>query len=184
MLAPIDWKELLYLTTDEFDDYVKSLPSERYKETDPEDGETLLHFAARHCSVKSAVHLIRGGVNIHALTSRGISPLLIVIHRRNADMVKVLIAAGSHCSDSFSYCHGNSSNMFSITCIFIANGYRIRPHLITFNLRKFQNGVLRCRSATIAMIRLKHYYKNVDRFLFREMAFSIWVTRSDDEWST
>lgn len=181
MFTPIDWKELLYLTIDEFYTFIKSLPVERYKETDPEDGETLLHFAARHCSVKCAVHLIRGGIDIHAPTSRGISPLRMAIHRRNADLVKVLIAAGSKCEDSLHFCFTNGLHLLRI---FIANGYRIRPGLISFNLREFQNGVLRCRSATIAMIRLKQYYKNVDRFLFREMAFSIWVTRSDDEWST
>ena len=184
MLAPIVWEELLDLK-DAFYDFVKSLPSERYKETDPRDGETLLHYTVRVDSVKSAVHLILGGIDIHVLSQRGTSPLLLALYLSDDhNFIKLFIAAGLYCIESFNYCCANSAAKYTLACIFISNGYRVLPKYDTPELCKFQNGVLRCRSATIAMIRLKHYYKSVDRFLFREMAFSIWVTRSDDEWYT
>jgi hypothetical protein len=61
-------------------------------------------------------------------------------------------------------------------------GNYVNPLIQT--LLKFQRGVLRCRSATIAMIRVKRAANltHVDKNLLIYMALQIWVTRKEDEW--
>lgn len=56
--------------------------------------------------------------------------------------------------------------------------------LITDELKKFEQGVLRCRKAVVALIRLKKAAQlwYVDKYLLREIGFAIWATRCDEKW--
>lgn len=59
----------------------------------------------------------------------------------------------------------------------IKHGARIKDYSVaTEMIIAFQNAVLRCRKATIAMIQLKKYLK-VDKFLLIYVARFIWATR-------
>lgn len=66
--------------------------------------------------------------------------------------------------------------------ILIKHGARIRGNIrfVSPRLLAYQNGILNCRSATIAIIQLKRHLK-VDKFLFLYMARSVWATRSEDD---
>jgi hypothetical protein len=57
---------------------------------------------------------------------------------------------------------------------------------ITPELEAFERGVLRCRAAVVAMLRVKRAGKlwMWDKFLLLEMALCIWSTRYDKGWQT
>lgn len=66
--------------------------------------------------------------------------------------------------------------------LLVKYGARIKDYSVaTEMIIAFQNAVLHCRKATIAMIQLKKYL-NVDKFLLIYMARFIWATREDDMW--
>ena len=74
----------------------------------------------------------------------------------------------------------------------LANGYRIcslqYPRFLYRSHIAFESGILACRSAVVATLRLKRIHRNmahVDRFLMREIALAIWATRSEnnDAWA-
>lgn len=58
--------------------------------------------------------------------------------------------------------------------------------MIPIALVDFERGLLKCRRVVIALLlvkRKKHDLRHVDKFLMREISFSVWTTRRDDEWS-
>ena len=77
-------------------------------------------------------------------------------------------------------------------CVLMANGVRLstvrKDHrkFITPALEAFERGVLCCRAAVVAMLRVKRAGKlwMWDKFLLLEMALCIWSTRYDKGWQT
>jgi hypothetical protein len=76
--------------------------------------------------------------------------------------------------------------------ILVANGVRLRNlshdplNCVSPWQRNFERGVLRCRRAVVAMLRVKKAAKlhHVDKYLMREIGYAIWATRYDERaWS-
>lgn len=76
------------------------------------------------------------------------------------------------------------------TRVLLANGVRLSTVCrssaihITSELVKFEQGVLRCRTAAVALMRVKKAGNlwRWDKFLLREMAIAVWATRYSKEW--
>ena len=51
-------------------------------------------------------------------------------------------------------------------------------------LEAFERGVLRCRAAVVAMLRVKRAGRLLvwDKFLLKQMALDVWATRYDKQW--
>ena len=74
--------------------------------------------------------------------------------------------------------------------VLVANGVRLSTvrkdyrEVITPELVAFERGVLRCRAAVVAMLRVKRAGQlwMWDKFLLAELAVCIWSTRYAEEW--
>lgn len=71
--------------------------------------------------------------------------------------------------------------------VLVANGARLRrPSRLTPALRAFERGVLRCRSAVVAMLRVEHVGRLArwDKYLLVHLAVCVWCTRyATSDWS-
>lgn len=83
--------------------------------------------------------------------------------------------------------HGNGQ----CARVLLANGVRLSMvredfrHAISPELKAFERGVLRCRAASVAMLRVKRAGHLVlwDKFLLNQLALDMWATRTDNAWS-
>lgn len=74
--------------------------------------------------------------------------------------------------------------------VLLSNGVRLSTvdetyrHHITPEVEKLERSALRCRSATVALLRVKRVGNlwRWDKFLLREVAIAIWTTRYSQEW--
>ena len=89
--------------------------------------------------------------------------------------------------------NGNTSIDRALVRVLLANGVRlstVRAHLrplITPELMAFERGVLRCRAAVVAMLRVKRASGQLthwDKFLLLALAACIWASRYDKGWQT
>ena len=79
------------------------------------------------------------------------------------------------------------------TRVLLANGVRVASlrrdlcNKVAPELFTFERGVLRCRAATVAMLRVKRASHDTmvrwDRYLLAELAVCVWSTRWAKEWS-
>ena len=75
--------------------------------------------------------------------------------------------------------------------ILASNGYRLKdidwnmyPAYVKVYLKSVENCILSCRYSIIAFLRVRKLAGLIqyDKYLFREIAFSIWATRRREEW--
>ena len=76
--------------------------------------------------------------------------------------------------------------------VLVANGVRLSTvreayrRRITPELEAFERGVLRCRAAVVALLRVKRASGQLlvrwDRYLLKQMALDLWATRCAKEW--
>ncbi len=173
------------------------LPRERWAAGD-EYGDTLIYHACRGLNVAALVMLIHSGTaNVNAGSKLATTPAHIAA-RCQPRMLEVLCAAGANlrACNVFDYAPidfalaGVSENAQSTTRVLLANGVRLSTahgescRYITPELQTFERGVLRCRAAVVAMLRVKKVAKlhHVDKFLMRELAYAMWATRTYDQW--
>ena len=73
----------------------------------------------------------------------------------------------------------------------VANGVRLSTvrkgdrDLTTPELEAFERGVLRCRAAVVALLRVKRAGARLvrwDKYLLKQMAIDLWMTRCVKEW--
>lgn len=174
-----------------------TLPRERWAEPD-EHGDTLIYHACRGPNVAALVMLLQSGIaNVNACSKLATTPVHIAA-RCHPRMVEVLCAAGANllACNQFGYAPIDfalacmSETAPSTTRVLLANGVRLRTvgeeqrHFITLELVAFERGVLRCRAAVVAMLRVKKAAQlhHVDKFLMRELAYAMWATRTCDQW--
>ena len=179
-------------------DLLVKLPRERWTERD-ENGETLLHYACFGPNVAAAVVLVQSGlVDVSARAEWGTTPAHWAIARVQPRVLEVLCAAGadlractddggSPIDDALSNAHIDGGDTVRVL---VGNGVRLSTvcellrNCITPELEAFERGVLSCRAAVVAMLRVKQAGKLWiwDKFLLREMAVCIWATRYAEEW--
>lgn len=130
--------------------------------------ETFLMFAVRQRDMKAIKKLLTlgneyvGVKNVNKHTAFHIAIDYAVGNLDGGETARVLLANGMRLST-------------------LREGLRGR---ITPELEKFERGVLHCRTAVVAMLRLKKAAKlwHMDRFVLREIGFAIWATRYDGKW--
>lgn len=162
-------------------------------------GRSLLYEACRIGDIRAVAMLVQAGANINARWHEkdwsSQRPIETAIVYGRSELVEWLCAAGVHlcpralCMDS-PLDIALYRRVIECARILISNGMRLRDAKYgTFSideLRLFEKGVLRCRSMAAVMMGVKKHrgarLQHVDRFLIREMALAVWVTRKDDEW--
>ena len=174
------------------------LPWERWAERD-EYGLTLLHYACVGPNVAAVKALLQSGlVDVSARTGWGRSPAHVAASDGQPRVLEVLCAAGADlrasnkdgCSPidrALLYAHKDGNEAVRVL---VANGVRLNTvredyrRYITPELEAFECGVLRCREAVVAMLRVKKTAQlyHVDKFLMRELAYAMWATRTCDRW--
>ncbi len=175
-----------------------NLPRERWAERDG-SGFTLLHLACLGPNVAAAVALVRSGlVDVSARIEWGSTPAHSAASRVQPRVLEVLCAAGAdlrtRTDDGFAPIDRAlpfaDKDGGETVRVLVANGVRLSTvqkycrKYITPKLEAFERGVLRCRAAVVAMLRVKKTAQlyHVDKFLMRELAFAMWATRTNDQW--
>ena len=171
------------------------LPWERWAERD-EYGLTLLHYACVGPNVAAVKALLQSGlVDVSARTGWGRSPAHVAASDGQPRVLEVLCAAGAdlQARNMFGESpadHALMQEHSETVRVLVANGVRLstvrkdRREYITPELEAFERGVLRCREAVVAMLRVKKTAQlyHVDKFLMRELAYAMWATRTCDRW--
>lgn len=159
-------------------------------------GWTLLHFAALGDNADAAAALLAHGVDVNAhdalsrvaahLAARGAASVLKVLCDAGADLRALdtdRVAPLDEALERLPFAH-------DCLCVLMARGVRLSTaraessRFITPEVQAFEWGVLRCRAATIALLRVKRAGRLVlwERFLLVAMARSVWATRCAAVW--
>ena len=172
------------------------LPREHWTERD-ELEYTLLHYACRGPNVAALVALLQSGlVDVDELANWRSTAAHEAAVYSQPRVLEVLCAAGADlqviCSNDRTALDFALESLIpgETVRVLVANGVRLSTasdyhrRLITPEMEKFEQGVLHCRKAVIAMLRLKKAAQlwHMDRFLIREIGFAIWTTRYDTIW--
>ena len=197
----VPWRELGFAGCNgSFMPLLATLPRKRWAERD-EDRRTLLHYACRGPNVAAAVALLQSRlVDVNARGRWGRTPAHVAASWMPYRVLEVLCAAGADlraCDH-----HGiapidralryTEQDDGATVRVLVANGVRLSSiregyrRYITPELEAFERGVLRCRAAVVAMLRVKKAAQlyHVDKFLMRELAYAMWATRTDERWQT
>lgn len=94
------------------------------------------------------------------------------------EVVRLFLASGNFTRSSFAHML-SSGCTDSCAYLMIANGFRVPAYMSL--LHSFQQGILRCRRAVVALWLLRKRGVNLDKFLARELALAVWTTRCDWE---
>lgn len=183
-------------------DLLVKLPRERWAER-TEYGLTLLHYACVGPNVAAVKALLQSGlVDVSARTGWGRSPAHVAASHTQPRVLEVLCAAGADLrarnngGTDLGYAPVDNALIFvhkddgETVRVLVANGVRLSTVRkdcrmnITPELESFERGVLRCRAAVVAMLRVKKAANlyHVDKFLMRELAYAMWATRTCDRW--
>lgn len=174
-------------------DLLLTLPVVRWTEQD-KYGRTFLHLAATGGNLNALVALIRSGANVNARDRWQSTPVHYAAIRQPREL-EVLCAVGADLRTCNRWCYSALDSSIvngaeACARVLVANGVRLstaneREHrFITPKLEAFERGVLRCRTAVVAMLRVKRKADLFwwDKFLLRELAYAIWATRYDKQW--
>ena len=129
-------------------------------------GATPAHLVAARLQPRVLEVLCAAGADLRARAKQGQSPIDHALMRSSKDggeTVRVLVANGVRLSTVCEH-----------VCCYI-----------TPALEAFERGVLRCRVAVVAMLRVKRASGQLvrwDKFLLAEIALCIWSTRYDKGW--
>lgn len=163
-------------------------------------GNTLLHLACMNANVATAVVLLKSGlVDVNVRNACGITPINWAFTWKRYNILEVLCAAGADLRTrdfrrdaliDHVIMDADMDDDGKTARFLVANGVRLSTvredhrHFITPELMAFESGVLRCRLAVVAMLRVKQTGKlwRWDKFLLKEIAFAVWSTRYDTKW--
>lgn len=192
----LDWKTFGQAGADcRYMELLAKIPVGRWAERDDEDN-TLLHYACCGLNDAAIVALVQSKlVDVNARNVHGITPAHVAAAYKQHRTLEMLCAMGANMKASGDHrpavidaalnAYGNNDTTLQIL---IANGIRLstayeyfRFQPIMHDLHMFERGVLRCRTAIVAMIHVKKAGSlwRWDKFLLREIAFAIWSTRYD-----
>ena len=201
VVPTIDWRAFYEAGEGgRFVDLLVKLPQARWTERDV-DSDTLLHYACRRPNVAAVVVLLQSVlVNVSARNTWGGTPAHWGAFNMHSRVLEVLCAAGadlralSNDGDApIDYALRNAKeDRGESVRVLVANGVRLSTarardrQFITPELEAFERGVLCCRAAVVAMLRVKRAGKLVrwDKFLLLEIAVCTWATRYDKGWQT
>lgn len=180
---------------------LETLPRARWTERDP-FGATFLHYAVHGDNVTAFRALFLHGLQVNGRTVSRSCPAHFAARYRLPRMLKVLCAVGADLQAR------NEDGDTPLDCsldflpgtaecvrVLVANGVRLSTarqlyrDLVTHELVAFELGVLRCRTAVVALMGLKkrrrvdvNALRIVDRWMVREVCFAVWATRTHKSW--
>ena len=174
------------------------LPRKRWAERD-EDDYTLLQCACVGSNLDALKILVQSRLlDINARDDEGYTATHVASLFLQPCLLELLCAAGADlgvCSKdgnapidlAIKYEHEDGGETMRVL---LANGVRLRTlrekrrRRITRDMIAFECGVIRCRSAATALLRVKKVGNlwRWDKFLLREMAYALWSTRYGEEW--
>ena len=175
---------------------LSTLPRERWAERN-NYGSTFLHYVCCGPNMSAVVALVQSGlVDVNARSIRGSTPAHYAASHMQHRALEVLCATGAdlRARDTDGYApidNAICANSKGETVrVLVANGVRLstvredRRSYITPELEAFERGVLRCRSVTVALLRVKKAANlwRWDKFLLKEVAIAVWATRYEEEW--
>jgi ankyrin repeat protein len=188
----MDFHQVMYDTDIGIVNFIKNLPDSKLNTQDM-FGRTFLHCSSRCNRIVATKLLIKRGTDIDLQNLYKDTPIIEAIHCGHIDIIEILCAAGADLTKRNSFGktaieHALYKKNHDCIPVLIANGSRLNTLYDIKNVEpwmvSFENGVLKCRSATIAMLALKRrgLFKNQCRFIIREIGIAIWATRCDPEW--
>lgn len=197
-VPPFDWNSLRDASVNgRFKEFVMSQSRERWAFR-CSSGRTLLHWACMGANAAAVAALIQSElVDANAQDKCGYTAAHCAAEYGEFEALEILCLAGadlrarSRCgSTPLELAIWNLPSDSRTACVLVANGVRLstvsedRRKYITYELEAFERGVLRCRMAVVAMLRVKQAGKLWwwDKFLLRELAYALWSTRYDEEW--
>lgn len=175
-----DWRSLY--------SYLQTITPEQRSKPDKGSGNTFLHEAAARGEEKAIRFLLASGAcDIRAKNKEGQTPMYFA---STMESMKLLCAAGGNpYSETL---HGETSAIDRVLYQIgtarklLRMGVRLTRvncdwWRIPLALREYESALLRCRSAAVALIRVKdktHLWR-WDRFLLKEIALQVWLMRDD-----
>lgn len=173
--------------------YLVILPRSDWTKTSPH-GNTLLHFACEGPNKEALLTLLLSGlIDINATNMQNHTAAFVAAECDQPQALELLCAAGIDLT--MRDIHGHTCIDWAVSnddCmrVLIANGVRLNTvnenyhRWIYYDMNAFERGVLRCRSAVVAMLRVKKagMLWRWDKFLLRELAIAVWTTRMDTNW--
>lgn len=180
---------------------IAELPRERWSEKDAY-GRTILHAACKGPDTAAVAMLLRSkAINVDAQADDHWTPLHYAAWYGRDRHVEMLIASGAdtHAKSTPGYTaieyaipsNERSEDVKAAIETLLANGVRLRTLHRDYCMRRLlpewfdlERGVLRCRSAVVALLRVKSIGRlwRWDKFLLRELAICVWATRRGEEW--
>lgn len=174
--------------------YLIRLPRSDWTKTSPH-GNTLLHFACDGSNKEALLTLLSSGlIDINARNMQNMTAAFYAARNDQPQMLELLCAVGIDLTlrdmQAFTAIDWAVTNDNCMR-VLVANGIRLstvgEEHRawISPEIEKFECGVLRCRSAVVAMLRVKKAGRLMrwDKFLLKEMAICVWATRYEKEWT-
>lgn len=194
--SALDWDGLLWQASREgrLMSVLATLPRARWTERSP-SGKSLLHLASVGDNPIAAAALLAHGLDANLLDQQGYMP----VHWASAGAPRVLRML---CAGGADLCAPNAAGLRPLECalvygcvpcvkVLVANGVRLsslRPHEFAKpELEAFERGVLRCRAAAVVLMGLQRLrrcasMRALDRWAVREVALSVWSTRTEAVW--
>ena len=192
---PIDWYALYGAGRDgRLMELLVKLSPERWAER-CKDGTTILHYACMGPNMAAAAMLLQSGLVVDTRDLSGWTSAHWAATYTQPRVLEVLCAAGADLrvrtrdgNAPINYALGNANADGGETVrVLVANGVRLSTvrescrKYITPKLVEFEHGVLRCRAAVVALLRVKKAGSlwRWDKFLLKEVAYAVWATRYD-----
>lgn len=181
-------------------DLLKIIPKDHWldiNDGDPHNADTgnwsLLHYACTGDNGEAARVLIEHGVDKDGWTFDEETPMLIASRLLQYGPFEMLLRLGASpyildfegfgvWDDVISYSYRDTAIKFGRLLLM----HNVKPNgkfgSIPDELMELKHGIDRCRLAIIALLRVKRVGNlwNWDKFLLREIAYSVWATRSEN----
>ena len=179
----MDWNRVLFETrTNNLHSYLLSIPQSQWSIRDPQDDETILHYAARGDNRKALILLVKSGININTICNCGYTPFDIAFRFGRKETVELFCVLRANMTRAERF---DRNSIDTHVKILISNGYRVTKK--TNRYLSFQCGILKARSAVVALLKLyKSYETCLNRigckYMMRELVVSVWATRTTEDW--
>lgn len=184
-----DWSEAYILArSGRLAEYVLRIPRTEWNATDTLRYSLLYYASFDDGNLDTARRLVVNGCSFTSSSQFGETPLRLAFLCA-PKILEFYLSLGAELHNPLGKTFGGyfrTESLMQSARILIANGYRITD---TGNdglrsLLPFQQAVLKCRTATCAMIwaKKKTCSAQWDKFLLREIAYQVWATRYDTKW--
>lgn len=191
MKGPIDWVTVEQASLrGELHLVLQCIPPELWGEMDPRTtcAKLSLYACSYHGNTKAAIMLVNRGLTLPWRHISGAFMMRLILSQ-NRTLNQRVLKYNLKMIDLDDRYHRKSpayNRYVENVCVAIANGARLRglhPKVRRCGARwkGFQKGIMDCRSVVVAILKVKDAGKLLhwDRFLLKELALQVWITRED-----